>query len=77
MRMGMRVAAAVLAAGTALGACDRGSGGGAAKGAEAGGAEVQEDSARVTAKALQDSGVSVDTQKIDTGGAQTTHVDDN
>ncbi|HEX8242214.1 MAG TPA: hypothetical protein VF541_01915 [Longimicrobium sp.] len=80
MRMGIRGAAAVLAACVALGACNRGSGSGSRGDggrAATGDAEAQEDSARVTAKALQDSGVSVDTQKIDTGGAQTTHVDDN
>jgi hypothetical protein len=71
MRMGMRTAALVLAAAGALAACDRGTPEGKKE------TEVHEDSARVTAKALQDSGVSVDTQKIDTGGARAAPVDDN
>jgi len=76
MRMGLRMAAVCAAA--ALGACDRGGGGGGAAGGTAKGpAEAQEDSSRVTAKALQDSGVSVDTQTIDTGTARTTPAEDN
>ncbi len=71
------MAAAVLAAAAALGACNRGGGAGQGGSAATGGGDTQEDSARVTAKELQDSGVSVDTQKIDTGGTATTHVDDN
>lgn len=76
MRMGLRMAAAAVCAAAALGACDRGGGGGSG-GAAKDQAEAQEDSSRVTAKALQDSGVSVDTQTIDTGTARTTPAEDN
>ena len=77
MRMGLRVAAAAVCAAAALGACDRAGGGGGNGGAGAAQPEAQEDSSRVTAKALQDSGVSVDTQTIDTGTASTTPAEDN
>ncbi|HSU15470.1 hypothetical protein [Longimicrobium sp.] len=76
MRMGLRVAAAAVCAAAVLGACDRGGGGGG-DGARKAPADAQEDSSRVTAKALQDSGVSVDTQSIDTGTARTTPAEDN
>ena len=71
MRMAIRTAAVVLAA-AVLGGCDRG---GTAEGKKE--TEAHQDSVQVTAKALQDSGVSVDTQKIDTGGTRAAPVDDN
>lgn len=75
MRMGRRVIAAVCAA-VVLAACTRGGGGGAqAAGKEQ--SEAHEDSARATAKELQESGVTVDTQSIDTGTARTTPAEDN
>jgi hypothetical protein len=67
----MRTAAAVLAAAVALGGCRQGTAEGKKE------PEAHEDSVHVTAKALQDSGVSVDTQKIDTGGTRAAPVDDN
>ncbi|HEX8904609.1 MAG TPA: hypothetical protein VF771_07190 [Longimicrobiaceae bacterium] len=79
MRIGLRGVALAIAAAALLGGCNRFGGGGdgdaAAEKQDPG--VAREDSARLTAKALQDSGVSVDTQTIDTGAAQTTHVDDN
>ena len=77
--MWMRPAAALLAAALVAG-CDRGAGG-AAGGDKDGepSAEARQDSSREIQEALRDSGVSVDTQKIDTGTAttRTTPVDDN
>ena len=65
--MWMRPAAALLAAALVAG-CDRGAGG-AAGGDKDGepSAEARQDSSREVQEALRDSGVSVDTQKIDTG----------
>lgn len=72
--MRMRLGAVVLAA--ALGAaCDRA--GGAAAKAEKAPAEARRDSARDEQKALRDSGVTVDTQVIDTGGTKATPAADN
>ena len=65
--MWMRPAAALLAAALVAG-CDRGAG--AAAGGDKDGepsAEARQDSSREVQEALRDSGVSVDTQKIDTG----------
>ena len=80
MRMRMRTAAAVLAAMVAAG-CGRFGGGGGSGGDDApdqrGTEAAQQDSARASAQALRDSGVTVDTQTVDTGTAATTHVDDN
>jgi len=74
--MWMRPAAAVLAAALVAG-CDRGGGGaGSGKDGEPS-AEARQDSSREIQQALRDSGVSVDTQKIDTGTARTTPVADN
>ena len=77
--MWMRPAAALLAAALVAG-CDRGAGG-AAGGDKDGepSAEARQDSSREVQEALRDSGVSVDTQKIDTGTAttRTTPADDN
>lgn len=69
MRMAIGTAAVLAVA--ALGGCTSGTPAGKQETA------THADSARVTARALQDSGVSVDTQKIDTGGARTAPVDDN
>jgi hypothetical protein len=81
MGMKTRAAAAVLAVAMAAGCGRFGGGSGGGAGATGGrGQETQaarEDSARATAKALQDSGVSVDTQTIDTGTAATARADDN
>ena len=76
--MWMRPAAAVLAAALVAG-CDRGAGGagaGAGKDGEPS-AEARQDSVREVQQALRDSGVSVDTQKIDTGTARPTPAEDN
>jgi ABC-type proline/glycine betaine transport system substrate-binding protein len=40
-------------------------------------AQARQDSARSTAKALQDSGVAVDTQKVDTGTTSAQPAQDN
>jgi hypothetical protein len=65
--MWMRPAAALLAAVVVAG-CDRGAGGGDGKGKDGEpSAEARQDSSREIQQALHDSGVSVDTQKIDTG----------
>ena len=76
--MWMRPAAAVLAAALVAG-CDRGGGGGGADKGKDGepSAEARQDSSREVQQALRDSGVSVDTQKIDTGTARTTPAADN
>jgi hypothetical protein len=75
--MWMRPAAAVLAAALVAG-CDRGEGGGAGSGKDGGpSAEARQDSSREIQQALRDSGVSVDTQKIDTGTARPTPAADN
>jgi len=78
--MWMRPAAAVLAAALVAG-CDRGAGGGNGDGKGKDGepsAEARQDSSREVQQALRDSGVSVDTQKIDTGTTtQPTPVPDN
>jgi len=74
MRTWTRAGAAVLAAALAAG-CDRGGGGnGEAKPPTA---EARQDSAKQVQQALRDSGVSVDTQKIDTGGTKATPAADN
>src|SRR3954454_23843931 len=78
MKTWIRPAAAVLAAALAAG-CSRG-GDGEGKAGDAAGpsAAARQDSAREAQQALRDSGVSVDTQKIDTGtpnGAP--HADEN
>jgi hypothetical protein len=73
--MWMRAGAAVLAAALVAG-CDRGQVGGAGKDGQPS-AEARRDSSREVQQALRDSGVSVDTQKIDTGTARTTPVADN
>jgi hypothetical protein len=70
----MRAGAAVLAAALAAG-CGKGNGGGGD--AKAPSAEARQDSVREVQQALRDSGVSVDTQKIDTGTARTTPAEDN
>ncbi|HET7232734.1 MAG TPA: hypothetical protein VFJ16_22170 [Longimicrobium sp.] len=70
---GMRAAVAALALAALVGACDRG--GGSAAGGQGGAAagqrteQARADSVRDEQKALRDSGVSVDTQTVDTGGA--------
>ena len=74
MRTWMRAGAALLAAALAAG-CDKGGGGGGD--AKAPSAEAHQDSVREVQQALRDSGVSVDTQKIDTGTARTTPAEDN
>jgi len=78
--MWMRPAAALLAAALVAG-CDRGAGGAAGGGDRDGEptAQARQVSSREVQEALRDSGVSVDTQKIDTGTAttRTTPVDDN
>jgi len=78
MRTWIRPAAAVLAAALAAG-CSRGGGGeGKAGGAAEPSVQARQDSARQAQQALRDSGVSVDTQKIDTGTTNAAaHVDDN
>lgn len=73
MRMWTRAAAAVLAAAMVAG-CGRGAG---AEKAGPASTEARADSAREASQALRDSGVSVDTQKIDTGTARTTPAEDN
>jgi PBP1b-binding outer membrane lipoprotein LpoB len=70
MRMAMRTAAVVLAA-AVLGGCNRGAPEVKKE------TEAHQDSVQATSKSLQDSGVSVDTLKIDTGGTRAAPVDDN
>jgi hypothetical protein len=72
MTMRMRAAVAMLAA--ALAGCDRGSGSAQADQAPE---QARRDSAVSEQKALRDSGVTVDTQVIDTGGPATAHPEDN
>jgi len=74
--MWMRPAAAVLAAALVAG-CGRGAGGADSGKDGEPSAEARQDSSREIQQALRDSGVSVDTQKIDTGTARTTPVADN
>jgi len=76
MRTWIRPAAAVLAAALAAGCKGGGSGDGSGKAQEPS-AEARQDSVREEQKALRDSGVSVDTQKIDTGTARATPAEDN
>lgn len=76
MRTWIRPAAAVLAAALAAGCGGGGSGDGPGKAQEAS-AAARQDSMREEQKALRDSGVSVDTQKIDTGTARATPAEDN
>jgi hypothetical protein len=77
MRTWIRPAAAVLAAALAAGCGGGGSGGDGPGKAQEASAEARQDSVREEQKALRDSGVSVDTQKIDTGTAQATPAEDN
>ena len=78
--MWMRPAAAMLAAALVAG-CGRGEAGAGGDGEDKDGqpsAEARQDSAEKAQQALRDSGVSVDTQKIDTGTTpRTTPVEDN
>jgi hypothetical protein len=76
MRTWIRPAAAVLAVALAAGCGGGGSGDGSGKAQEAS-AEARQDSVRQEQQELRDSGVSVDTQKIDTGTARTTPAEDN
>jgi hypothetical protein len=71
--MWTRATATVLAAATMAG-CNRGAGADKAGPASA---EARADSSREASQALRDSGVSVDTQTIDTGTARTTPAEDN
>ena len=77
--MGLRAAMAALALAATVAACDRGAaaggGGGAAGGQSA--EKARADSARDEQKALRDSGVTVDTQTVDTGGAAAPQPEDN
>jgi hypothetical protein len=76
--MWMRPAAALLAGAVVVAGCDRGAGGGGGSGKDGQpSAEARQDSSREVQQALRDSGVSVDTQKIDTGTARTTPAADN
>jgi hypothetical protein len=63
----MRIMKCAVAAAALLAACDRGGSAGAAQQKPA--AQVRADSAESEQKALRDSGVSVDTQTVDTGSA--------
>jgi len=72
--MWIRAGAAVLAAALTAG-CDRGGGGTGETKARS--AEARQDSVKEVQQALRDSGVSVDTQKIDTGGTKATPAADN
>lgn len=79
MRTWMRPAAAMLAA-VAMAGCQAGGGGGDGKGADGArepSAQARADSTRKEQQALRDSGVTVDTQKIDTGTARATPAEDN
>lgn len=79
MRTWMRPAAAMLLAAVMAG-CGRGGGGGNGGGSDGAGersARARQDSARQVQQALRDSGVTVDTQKIDTGTARATPAEDN
>lgn len=71
---GVRTAVAVVAIAGAA-ACSRGSGetGGAAQREQ----QARADSARGEEKSLRDSGVTVDTQVVDTGGAAPQSAEDN
>ena len=72
MRIWMMLAAVVMAG------CRQGGGGGNGSGdAREPATEARADSARQAAQALRDSGVTVDTQKIDTGTARATPAEDN
>lgn len=73
MTMRMRGAVAVLAV-MAMAGCNRGSG---AAQAEKAPEQARRDSAVEEQKALRDSGVTVDTQVIDTGGTRATPAEDN
>ena len=77
MRKWTRPAAAVLAAALAAGCSGAGAGGGDSGNGKEPSAEARQDSAREAAQALRDSGVTVDTQKIDTGTARATPAEDN
>lgn len=66
----MRIMKWAAAAAIVLAACDRGAGGGAAAQPK-NPAQARADSVHDEQKALRDSGVSVDTQTIDTGSAAT------
>jgi len=79
MRTWMRTAAAIPAAVVVAG-CQISGGNGsgnAAGGAREASAEAREDSTRKEQQALRDSGVTVDTQKIDTGTARPAPTEDN
>ena len=75
----LRAGLAVLALAATLAACDRGAGGGGGAAATPQEKEkAKADSAVNEQKALRDSGVTVDTQTIDTGSAATpAATDDN
>jgi hypothetical protein len=74
----MRPAAAMVLTAAVVAGCNRAGGGGdGSGGAREPSAEARQDSAREAAKALRDSGVTVDTQKIDTGTARATPAEDN
>ena len=73
MRTWMRGAVPVLAV-MAVTACNRGAG---AAQSEKAPEEARRDSAVEEQKALRDSGVTVDTQVIDTGGTRSTPAEDN
>ena len=79
MRTWMRPAAAMLAAAVMAGCQVAGGGGGGngSGGAREASAEARADSTRKEQQALRDSGVTVDTQKIDTGTARATPAEDN
>lgn len=63
--------AAALALAAGLSACNQGGGGGEAAATPKGREEARADSVADEQKALRDSGVTVDTQVIDTGSATT------
>lgn len=78
IQLGARAVIAALALVAGVAACDRGAGkaGGAASAQRE--QQARADSARSEEKALRDSGVSVDTQVVDTGGpAAATPAEDN
>lgn len=65
----MRMVKWAAAAAIVLAACNQGGGGGGAAATPRDAAQARVDSAHNEQKALRDSGVSVDTQTIDTGSA--------
>lgn len=71
-RMG-RGAIAAIALAAALGACDRGG----AKAPEQREAAARQDSTKATAKELEEQGVSVDTQRVDSGTVSASSSQDN